>query len=57
MTRSARNPLQRMIEEIQMGDVLAHVTVRVAGGITRISDHEAQGGRDGLKKATRLLQS
>ena len=34
MTLTARNHRQDMIEEIQMGDVLAHVTVRVAGGIT-----------------------
>jgi molybdopterin-binding protein len=33
MTLSARNHLQGTIEEIQWGDVLAHVTVRVAGGI------------------------
>jgi molybdopterin-binding protein len=45
MTLSARNRLQGTIEEIQMGDVLAHVTVRVAGGtiesvITRRSAEE-----------------
>lgn len=33
MTLSARNHLQGTIEEIQMGDVLAHVTVRVASGL------------------------
>ncbi|HEV3061537.1 MAG TPA: TOBE domain-containing protein [Vicinamibacterales bacterium] len=33
MTLSARNHLQGTIEEIQLGDVLAHVTVRVAGGV------------------------
>ncbi len=33
MTLSARNHLQGTIEEIQLGDVLAHITVRVAGGI------------------------
>ena len=33
MTLSARNHLQGTIEEIQLGDVLAHVTIRVAGGI------------------------
>jgi molybdopterin-binding protein len=33
MTLSARNHLQGTIEEIQVGDVLAHVTVKVAGGI------------------------
>ncbi len=33
MTLSARNHLQGTIEEIQLGDVLAHVTVKVAGGV------------------------
>ena len=33
MTLSARNHLQGTIEEVEMGDVLAHVTVRVAGGV------------------------
>ena len=33
MTLSARNHLQGTIEEIQLGDILAHVTVRVAGGV------------------------
>ena len=33
MTLSARNHLKGTIEEIQLGDVLAHVTVKVAGGI------------------------
>lgn len=47
MTLSARNHLQGTIEEIQMGDVLAHVTVRVSGGmiesvITRRSAEEMQ---------------
>ena len=33
MTLSARNHLKGTIEEIQIGDVLVHVTVRVAGGL------------------------
>jgi molybdopterin-binding protein len=33
MTLSARNHLQGTIEEIQMGDVVTHVTIRVAGGV------------------------
>jgi len=33
MTLSARNHLQGTIEEVQLGDVLAHVTVRVARGV------------------------
>lgn len=50
MTLSARNHLQGTIEEVQIGDVLAHVTVRTAAGliesvITRRSFEEM-----GLKK-------
>ena len=33
MTLSARNHLKGTIEDVQVGDVLAHVTVRVADGI------------------------
>ena len=33
MTLSARNHLQGTIEEVKLGDVLAHVTLRVAGGV------------------------
>jgi molybdopterin-binding protein len=33
MTLSARNHLKGTIDEIQIGDVLAHVTIRVAGGV------------------------
>jgi molybdopterin-binding protein len=33
MTLSARNSLKGTIEEIQLGDVLAHVTVKVGGGL------------------------
>jgi len=33
MTLSARNHLKGTIEEIQVGDVLVHVTVKVAGGL------------------------
>ena len=50
MTLSARNHLEGTIEEIQMGDVLAHVTVRTGNSliesvITRRSAEEM-----GLKK-------
>ncbi len=50
MTLSARNHLKGTVEEIQLGDVLAHVTIKVAGGaiesvITRRSAEEM-----GLKK-------
>jgi molybdopterin-binding protein len=33
MTLSARNHLKGTIEEIQYGGVLAHVTIKVAGGV------------------------
>jgi len=33
MTLSARNHLKGTIEEVEMGDVLAHVTVRVGEGV------------------------
>ena len=33
MTLSARNHLNGTIEEVQLGDVLAHVTVRVGDGV------------------------
>jgi molybdopterin-binding protein len=33
MTLSVRNHLQGTIEDIQIGDVLAHITVRAAAGI------------------------
>jgi molybdopterin-binding protein len=33
MTLSARNHLEGTIEDVQVGDVLAHVTVRTAGGV------------------------
>jgi molybdopterin-binding protein len=33
MTLSARNHLKGTIEEIEMGDVLAHITMRVADGV------------------------
>jgi len=64
MTLSARNHLQGTIEEIKLGDVLAHVTVKVAGGliesvITRRSAEE-MGLKNGDKvtavvKATEVM--
>jgi len=50
MTLSARNHLKGIVDEVQMGDVLAHVTVRVGDSviesvITRRSAEEL-----GLKK-------
>jgi molybdopterin-binding protein len=50
MTLSARNHLKGIVDEVQMGDVLAYITVRMAGSviesvITRRSPEEL-----GLKK-------
>jgi molybdopterin-binding protein len=50
MTLSARNHLEGIVDEVQMGDVLAYITVRVANSviesvITRRSAEEL-----GLKK-------
>jgi len=50
MTLSARNHLKGIVDEVQMGDVLAYVTVRMGGSviesvITRRSAEEL-----GLKK-------
>jgi molybdopterin-binding protein len=47
MTLSARNHLKGIIEEVQLGDVLAHVTVRIGEGlvesvITRRSAEDMQ---------------
>ena len=50
MTLSARNHLQGTIEEIQFGDVLAHVTVRVAGGIVESVITRRSAEEMGLKK-------
>ena len=50
MTLSARNHLQGTIEEIQVGDVLAHVTVRVAGGVIESVITRRSAQEMGLKK-------
>jgi len=47
MALSARNHLKGTIEEVQLGDVLAHVTIKVGNGviesvITRRSAEELQ---------------
>lgn len=47
MTLSARNHLKGIIEEVHLGDVLAHVTVRIGEGlvesvITRRSAEDMQ---------------
>jgi molybdopterin-binding protein len=50
MTLSARNHLQGTIEEVQLGDVLAHVTVKVAGGIIESVITRRSAEEMGLKK-------
>jgi molybdopterin-binding protein len=50
MTLSARNHLQGTIEEIQLGDVLAHVTVKVAGGVIESVITRRSAEEMGLKK-------
>jgi molybdopterin-binding protein len=50
MTLSARNHLTGTVEEIQLGDVLAHVTVKVAGGVIESVITRRSAEEMGLKK-------
>jgi len=50
MTLSARNHLQGTIEEIEWGDVLAHITVRVGGGVIESVITKRSAEDMGLKK-------
>ena len=50
MTLSARNRLKGTIEEIQMGDVLAHVTVRTGDSIIESVITRRSAEEMGLKK-------
>ena len=54
MTLSARNHLQGTIEEIQLVDVLAHVTVRVAGGVIESVITRRSAEEMGLKKGDQV---
>jgi molybdopterin-binding protein len=54
MTLSARNHLQGTIEEVQLGDVLAHVTVRVAGGVIESVITRRSAEEMGLKKGDQV---
>ena len=54
MTLSARNHLQGTIEEVQLGDVLAHVTVRVAGGVIESIITRRSAEEMGLKKGDQV---
>jgi len=50
MTLSARNHLKGTIEEVQLGDVLAHVTLRVADGVIESVITRRSAEEMGLKK-------
>jgi hypothetical protein len=50
MTLSARNHLPGVIEEIVVGDVLVHVTVRVGQSHHRVGHHETKRRRDGAEE-------
>ena len=50
MALSARNHLKGTIDEIQMGDVLAHVTMRVGDGIIESVITRRSAEEMGLKK-------
>ena len=54
MTLSARNRLQGTIEEIQLGDVLAHVTVKVAGGVIESVITRRSAEEMGLEKGDKV---
>ena len=47
MTLSARNHLKGTIEEVQVGDVLAHITVRVGDSLIESVITRAQRRGDG----------
>ena len=50
MTLSARNHLKGTIDEIQMGDVLAHVTMRVGDSVIESVITRRSAEEMGLKK-------
>ncbi len=50
MTLSARNHLKGTIEEIEFGDILAHVTVRLADGVVESVITKRSAEEMGLKK-------
>jgi molybdopterin-binding protein len=50
MTLSARNHLQGIVDEVQMGDVLAHVTIRVGDSIIESVITRRSAEELGLKK-------
>jgi len=50
MTLSARNHLKGTIDEIQMGDVLAHITVRVGDSVIESVITKRSAEEMGLKK-------
>jgi molybdopterin-binding protein len=50
MTLSARNHLKEIVDEVQMGDVLAHVTIRVGDSIIESVITRRSAEELGLKK-------
>jgi len=54
MALSARNHLQGTVEDVQLGDVLAHVTVRVAGGVIESVITRRSAEEMGLKKGDQV---
>jgi molybdopterin-binding protein len=50
MTLSARNHLKGIVDEVQMGDVLAHITVRVGDSIIESVITRRSAEELGLKK-------
>jgi molybdopterin-binding protein len=50
MTLSARNHLKGIVDEVQMGDVLAHVTMRVGDSIIESVITRRSAEELGLKK-------
>ena len=50
MTLSARNHLKGTIDEIQLGDVLAHITVRVGDSVIESVITKRSAEEMGLKK-------
>jgi len=55
MTLSARNHLQGIVDEVQMGDVLAHVTIRVGDSIIESVITRRSAEELGLKKGDSVI--
>jgi molybdopterin-binding protein len=55
MPISARNKLRGTIEEIQLGDIMAHVVVRVGDNLIESAITHRSADELKLKKGTKLL--